>query len=397
VAALGTGSVVLLIAIRALRGPMLRVLDRAGRLLGTGAAGRPTEADGHEAWPAAARGASLLVVAGLVGAAAFFAIDPTFRALAAYPDAASSDLAGAHNSPVYPHLPFITVAAGTIFAVAGVFRLLAGAAHAPAHLTLGAFLGLAVVAQRPSFSVSDPQHYLFFGLATFLLCLHLATKLPSSGRLTTAVVAALLIGLALPHQAYQASQLLPFFRGGQAAGGAGTAAATGVARSADVEATLTEIARRVGTDRAYLMYGLAYYSVPVHHRLGLRYASYDTDLNSVTTTEVVDRIVEELRERDGVVVIERSRLDTGATTFRPDPLGNAIAWLTSAPMPGSDIQAVVFENDALIQAALIDFLRTECRPILELDGYLALEPIEPRALDGPPEHQHPRLSSAVRR
>ena len=114
--------------------------------------------------------------------------------------------------------------------------------------------------------------------------------------------------------------------------------------------------------------------MPVHHRLALRYASYHTDLNSVITTPIVEGLIAELKARNAVVIIDRTQLETGMRAFRADSLANAIPWLTSAPMPGSDLQAVVIQNDAMIQAPLLRFLREDCRPILEEDGYVALEP-----------------------
>lgn len=377
-AVLSAAAVLFLTTVAAAGLPIQRALAWAGARIGTGPGGAvPTEGNafGPSEARAFVRGVSLLLVAAVVDATAFLAIDPAFRALMAYPEAARSDLAGAHNTPVYPEVPFIAMSAATLFAIAGVIRVLTRAPARRDQLTLGAFLAMALVAQRPSFSVSDPQHHLFFGLAALLLCLHLTTRFPTARRASSLLLAVAFAGLAASVQIYQVYALLPFFRSGATAAVPAAASSISVRKSSSVQATLTDIAQRVGTDRYYLMYALDYYSVPVHHRLGLRYASYDTDLNSVTTTDIVERLIGELKDRNAVVIIDRTELDTGKRAFQADALGNAIAWVTSAPMPGSDLQSVIFENDSRIQASLLRFLREGCRPLLELDGFVALEPI----------------------
>lgn len=374
---LTAGGVMLVTAVVAARGTVRSGVARLGRIVGLmdGAAPRALE-PGPTATLALLRGISLLAVAGAVLVAAFALIDPSLGPLFGYTESARNDLAGAHNTPVYPHIPFIAMYVATVFGIAGVVRIVTRSTVTTAQLALGAFLGMALVAQRPSFSVSDPQHYLFFGLATLLIGLYLTTVFPPVRRTWSWLLAIGFAGLVASVQVYQVSVLLPFVRGGtpQSTPASASVDGTTARRSASAEASLAAIAERVGRDRRYLMYRLDYYSVPVHGRLGLRYASYHTDLNSVTTAEIVDHLIGELKERDAVVIIENSELATGKRAFQRDAIANTLAWITSAPMPGSDLQSVIIDNDSRIQASLLRFLREDSRRLIELDGFIALEP-----------------------
>lgn len=373
IALLTAGGIALLTFVVVWRRPIAAAIVRVGRVVGLDGGARHETDGAPDATRSLLRGMSLLAAAAAVLVVAFALIDPSLRALFGYTESARNDLAGAHNTPVYPHLPFIASYVATVFAIGGLARILTAGAITTAHLALGAFLGMALAAQRPSFSVSDPQHYLFFGLATLLVGLYLTAIFAPVRRFWSWTLATCFAVLVASVNVYQVSVLLPFLRaGGPAAAPATDAPAA--RRSASAEAALAAIGERVGRDRYYFMYRLDYYGVPVHARLGLRYASYHTDLNSVTTADLVDRLIRELRDRNAVVIIDRSELATGRRAFQPDALGNALAWITSAPMPGSDLQSLIIDNDAEIQTALLRFLREETRQLMELDGFVALEP-----------------------
>lgn len=319
----------------------------------------------------AARAALVLVSSSGASLGAVFLIDPTGEVLRILPETPIAYLLGAHNQPIYPHLLFLTLALASVIAVGLTLRA-AARGTARASITVVAYLALALASQRASFSTSDPNHLVFFGLPVVLLCLHLSTTFDFGARIRTALLVAVLLGFALPLQAYHLSQLLPFARGVSQESGENRAEPP--VRSDAMQAILTKAVSAVGTNRPYLMYGLTYYSVPVYQHFGLRYANYDTDFASARTPDLVSRMSNEVRRSGAYVIIRRSDLDIGGAVPQTDSLWNTVTVVTGAPLPGSDLRALILESDLRIRAPFLEFLRRDYRVIYEQDGVVVLAP-----------------------
>lgn len=322
---------------------------------------------------AVARASGMLVLGTAAAVAAFLLIDAQGRALSAYPAGATERLAGAHNLPIYPNLPFVALAALSVFGVASTLRLLTLQASDLSRMAV-AYLPLAIASQRPSFGTSDPQHIVFFGLPTLLLSLVVSRWSPAGRAVRMAIALVATLAFVIPQQLYYVSQILPSLARVLPSAAVGvTTSAPGGATTAAIESTLIHLVEELGRDRPYLMHRLTYYSIPVYHRLGLRYAGPDTDADSVTTREQVSRLISDLREKNAYVLIQRTELEERQRPFTPSPFWNALALVTGAPMPGSDLVGRMATSNARLLLPFYEFLETEYRPVRELNGIVALE------------------------
>ncbi|MSO96195.1 MAG: hypothetical protein EXQ81_10475 [Thermoleophilia bacterium] len=350
----------------------LPVLPRlAERLCAAVAGGLGTAHDtpgDSRAWSILPVGAGLLLAVALL-----YAVDPGGSALRDYPGAAAQYSTGSHGVPIAPNLLVCALLAISVFATGGTIRLLADGA---ASASLLAYLGLALLAQRGSLVSTDPVHVVSYGLPTVLLALHLSTRLPRGGRARRAGLALVLVGFALPFQSVTLAQVTPFLGGAGVTGSAPRPAASATTdaptTSAAVQAALSRIVASTGTDRPYLMYDLGYYSGPVYERFGLRHATYEPTFPNTQSPEAVRRAIEEVRGSRAYVVMRASDLDGAAASPRPDPLWDAYAAITGAPMPASSGAIVQAEARARMLEPFLVFLRSEYRRIDTVDGFVVL-------------------------
>jgi len=371
-----------LIAASSLPAAVDRLLGLA-RLLLPGPVERPGVPDASgpaaAAQPAAIvlqRGAAVLAVGMALAVAVLWAIDSSGGAMRVYPQGVVVRLEGEYNQPIYPTLPFIVFAAIGVLATAGWLRTVVNDSHSRKAVPfLAAYLLIALLGERPSIALSDPQHITFWSLPVLVLALFVLSRYRFGTPAHRVLAIAVLVGFMVPVQIYQLSQfVLPILRPAAAAATPsinGPLAGIGAARSS-VEGTLTEMVRRGGTDRPYVMYGLDYYSAPIYHRLGLRYPSYETLLTDVTTPAIEQRFTREVRGSNAFVIIARSQLDASASIVHIEPLLNAIARLTGSGMPGSDLIAAVARRNAGVMTPFLEVLRTEYKPVYEANGYVLL-------------------------
>jgi hypothetical protein len=376
VAALSVGATLLLAGARLAARPLGALVPALGRLIGAEAQ-RGAAAAANLSPPVLLGRAFGPLVAALLGAGlAFFAIDPSGRALRLYPEIALSYSAGAHNVPIYPNLPFLTLAGLTVFAAAvGLHAIIRRGATTEGPV-LAAYLLFAFLTQRGAFGVSEPTHFAFFGLPTLLLGLFLTRDLAAGARARTALATAALVGLVLPLQYYHATQLAPFFAGSRGPGGAGAGLA-GRFAGATVEAALTEAVQSVGAGRPYVMYDLDYYSLPVYRQLSLRYPTYYTMLINARTPEGIVRTIAEVRAARAIVVIRREDLWGGAPPVRAGALRRIVDTLSGAHTVGSDLAGLLGSSKARLVLPFLEFVRREYRPLWEGHGLVALGPPGP--------------------
>lgn len=321
------------------------------------------------------RGGNLLGVAALACVAVFFAIDPSGRTLAAYPETALSYSAGAHNLPLYPSLPFLAMAAFAVFAVAGAALVFTDTGLRGSRQLLIAYLMIVVLTQRGVFGVSEPTHFAFFGLPTVLLCLFLSSHLRNAATARRWMAAGVIVGMVFPLQYYHFTQLAPFF---SHRAWVATATVPGAARGPaldgrSVEAALTEAVRTLGTDRPYVMYDLDYYSFPVYRQLRLRYPMYYTMLINARTHEGIERAIDEVRSAGAIVLIRKEDLD-GVRPWTRAPRWRILDVLSAAHTAGSDLTITLLASKTNLVAPFLAFLRAEYRPIWQRDGIVALGP-----------------------
>lgn len=317
--------------------------------------------------------AALLCAAFLVCLVAFLVMDPSGRALWVYPDIALSYSAGAHNMPLYPNVPFLTLVALTIMAAAGLLSVIkVGGVSGYEALALGS-LGLALLMERGALGVAEPAHVAYYGLPIFLLCLFLlrwtALGTPVSGMLALVLV----IGVALPLQYYHVSLFTPFIATHWAK--AEARPGVGSAGKQSLQDTLLTMVERIGRDKSYLMFQLDYDSFPIYRKLGLKYPTYFTMMtSSARTHDDIRVIVSQLRANQVVILARRSDLVPNTASSGRAPGVTLLDWLSGAHTAESRLAALMQRSEDRLYQPLRDFVRESYVIELELDGIMALVP-----------------------
>lgn len=321
----------------------------------------------------ALRCGALLGVAVFCAAGAFVAIDPTGTALRVYPETALAYGGGAYNQPIYPHLPFLGLAALTVAAIAGALLLSARLDRQGAAL-IAAYALLALATQRGAFAVADPSHFVYYGLPIVLLAVvHTGNLQRGDG--ARAFVLTCIAALALPLQIYQVSQFLPSRLVASTSSRSPVSAELGGGGAAVVDA-MSKLVREGGSERPYLMYALDYYSLPLYRQFQLRYPTYESHLAATAITPAaVRRAVEEIRAARALVLVRRADFEGAAEPpVASDAPSRTLALLTGAQLPGSELRRTNAISVARIHRPLFEFLRSEYATVDERDGILLLSP-----------------------
>jgi hypothetical protein len=308
----------------------------------------------------------MLAVGALGSVLVFVAIDPSLRALVRYPESAISYSSGAYNQPVYPHLPFLALAAIVVMGCGGAIVL--AALGLRENMYLAAVLTVVtLITVRGALAVGDASHFAYYGLPAILTCLAVAAR----GGLRQPAVAAFLavIGLALSLQLYHAS-VVGLIRPPQT----GPFPVPTTALQGDVTNSLREIVKYGGTSSPYLMYGLEYYSLPIYRESQLRYASYYTFSVDLISTDHVARLIDDVRRRRALVVVAADRLRHTAIPVPSNELWNMAALLTDTQLGGAEMNALHARSSARVEAPLIAFIRDEYHEIHSVNGLVLLAP-----------------------
>jgi hypothetical protein len=336
-------------------------------------------ARGHSQVPPASvstvRAIALLAIGGCLSAAFFLFVDPTGQGLRTYPAIAESYSGGAHNVPIYPHLPFIALAAITVVTLAIVVRLAWRGLGDEVTLGVAAYSLVALMAQRAAFGAAEPSHFAFFGLPMFCLALYMSGFLSDPQAARTCLAAVLVVGIVLPMQYYHAMEFVPFFTHRL---NAGTEALEGTsvadAPSRTLEQNLRDVVEAVGTTHPYLMYEMEYSSLPVYRDFGLRYATYYTMLINARDTAGVNTVIDDVRHHQAIVVARARDLHG----LEPPPRSRAVVrlldLLSGAHTAGSDLNAVLMKSRSRLTDPFLAFIRREYIPVYERNGLMAFAP-----------------------
>jgi hypothetical protein len=322
-----------------------------------------------------ARVAGLLATAAAFCLAVFLLIDPTGGALRDYGEIARSYSGGAHNVPIYPHLPFLALATVSAVGLGALVRVVASGPRdwRAAVAVLAAVV--AIVSQRASFGAAEPLHYAYFGLPAFLIALYATTRYAATARLQTWLAAVLFVGIMLPMQYYHSTEFLPFLTARlQAAPAVPVSDNVRPASGKDLEAALRAAVVTLGPGRPYVMYEMEYYSLPVYREFGLRYPTYATMLHNARDHAGIARAIDEVRTQNAIVIVRKQDL---RGPVRPRESGGALRVLdlvTGAHTSGSDLNAVLLGSRNELTRPFLEFLERDCVRVYESDGLVAFAP-----------------------
>jgi hypothetical protein len=318
----------------------------------------------------------VVTVGGLLAAAAcFLAIDSSGRALHDYPVTAWSYASGAHNVPIYPHLPFLALSGVTVATLGALLRGSVQASSPGLLPVLATAAVLAFVDERAAFAAAEPLHFAYHGLPTFLLALFVAARVAYSARAQRALAVVLLVGIMLPMQYYHFAEFLPFLARSVstpvlAAPPAVEPEPTGIA----LERALRQLVQTVGTDRPYVMYEMEYNSLPVYRDLRLKYATYSTMLITARNETGIRRAIEEVRQRRAAVVVRKHDLAGLERPRRSTPLFRLLDLVSGAHTAGSELNALLLTSKTRLMTPFLSFVRTEYAPVYDRDGLVAFVP-----------------------
>jgi hypothetical protein len=356
--------------------PWLRpVLDRVQRLI------RIDPPLSRDVEPAArpvvvvTRAASVVAPALGIALAFFLAVDSTGMALRMYPDIAISYAAGAHNTPIYPNLPFLTLVGLSIVATAST---LIGSGDRTAGRSTAfalAYLALMVVTERGAFGVSEPTHIALYALPAILLCLFWTVRLDDGAVFRRWIAAAVVIGLLAPVQYFQSSQFWPLVaRVLRVRTNGETNRTGGAVSSRTVEQTLTDLVRCGGTKQPYLMLNLDYFSQPVYQGEHLRYVGYYPMLITSRTPAGINQMIDEVRAHRAIVIAKPADLGPFVPTAGSTGVIKMLDLVSGAHSAGSNLAEDLGRNQHRLFEPFTAFVRTEYRPLCERDGLVAYGP-----------------------
>jgi hypothetical protein len=104
------------------------------------------------------------------------------------------------------------------------------------------------------------------------------------------------------------------------------------------------------------MHRLEYYRLPIYLRYQLKPFLYHPSLTSAFTTRDIEGVIASLKGSDVIVLARRSDLSVSP----PQPF--ATHWwyyITSSPLPGSQVYNLTLEFQSRLEAPLVHFLNSD--------------------------------------
>lgn len=316
----------------------------------------------------------LLVTAGTICAASFLLIDPSGAALRSYPGIAQSYSGGAHNVPIYPHLPFLALTTVTVAALAAVIWI---ASQSPDVLAAGAlaYATVALVAQRAAFGAAEPSHFAYFGLPIFLIGVFVATRAGQQRAAQAVLAAVLLVGIMLPMQYYHLTEFLPFVAQRIHLSASVAAAPAEVPESgATLEQSLRDVVDALGSNHPYVMYEMEYSSLPVYRDFRLRYPMYSTMLITARDAAGIREAIDEVLASRAIVIIRKQDLHELDRPRRSTGLWRVLDLFSGAHTGGSELNALLLQSKTRLMSPFLEFVQTEYLPLYDRQGLLAFGP-----------------------
>ena len=324
------------------------------------------------------RGTTLLIAAAGIFVAAFLVIDPSGRSLIEYPGIALSYSGGAHNLPIYPHLPFLALTAVTVLALAALARMTLGHGGRVLIPVVVAYAALVIASERAEFASAEPSHFAYYGLPAFLVGLFATTRFGRPRLAQGALAAVLLVGIMLPMQYYYVTEFLPFFAQrlhfSVASAASPSEGRPPVPGTPSLDQQLREVVRTIGIDHPYLMYEMEYSSLPVYRDMGLRYPIYFTMLINARDHDGVRRAIGEIRERRAIVVVRKRDLIGLEPPRRSTGAWRVLDALSGAHTNGSELNALLLKSRMRLNEPFLTFVQTEYRPLYDQGGLVAYGP-----------------------
>jgi hypothetical protein len=285
-------------------------------------------------------------------------IDGTWRPLVGYLRPIVTFSAGGWNTPIDPSLPALALIAATVLTVARLWRAWRDCRGTRLAALLAAYGVMVVLMQRAGLGKADVVHLAFSGLPAFLPAA--AWTLPKAGpRPLRWMTALLIVGVVGPLQFYHAMLFVPsllqrWTRPAVSASGAGRIPAPPT--RSEIQASLAKAVEHFGTGQLYYMHRLEYFRLPIYLRYQLKPFLYHPSLTSAFTSEDIAGVIQSLRQ-SGVTVLAR-RSDLTASGATPIPT-HWWYYVTSSPLPGSEVYNLTLEFQARLEAPLVQFLNSE--------------------------------------
>lgn len=309
----------------------------------------------------------LAAVSGLFGI--FYAIDPSWQAFTASLKPLLSYSAGGGNSPIYPSLPFFSLMAVSVLAVAFTARTLLSQGWRPGVELVLALLVLSLVMQRPAFGKPDALHIAYSGLPLFLLVLLVVPSRAGWAKARSWYLGMLLLGVMLPLQVLNLFMMKPFFERKLAAWRAPEAMASeGPGSKISIQDSLRRAVAHFGEGHLYYLHVLTYYSLPVIVESRLKQVPYIATLEEAFTFEEIGQVIHELRTSRAIVISRREDLRRPV----PPAVGgwqSALYQWTASPLQGSRTFAEVVAANGALSEPLREFLASSYDVVFE-DGEL---------------------------
>lgn len=306
--------------------------------------------------PFVALGASALPLLALDGSAA---------AVVAYLKPIATFSGGGWSTPIDPSVPMLSALGVTVLAAAVLAAAWMGADSAALRPLVAALAVTIVLMERAIFGKADVLHIAYSGLPAFIVAASWATW-QGSRRIVAAVAAALVVGVAFPLQFYHAMLFAPSLLARITTGPVAHAAAPAppAASKEDIQASLSKAVDHFGAGRLYYMHRLEYYRLPIYLQRDLEPFLFHPSLTSAFTRQDIDDVIAELTRGEAVVLARRADLSLSAP--KPLPLHWAY-YLTSAPLPGSEVFNLTMEFQWRLEKPLVEFLTTAYDAVFE-DG-----------------------------
>ena len=282
---------------------------------------------------------TLLWVPGLAFAMtllAFSLIPPGMENLGHYLEVVSQFSAGGSNAPIEVSLPLLAMVALLLLAFTATITLLRKHGLRGTTAPLAALCVVCAMMQRAAFGKPDVVHIAYAALPVLIVCLAVVPGVWGIRKARTWLSISVL-ALGLPLQYYHASLFFPFVSSHLSTHQHTTAAQADA--NPPITAQLDELVQKMGSERAYYMHNLMYYSLPVYVRFKLKHALYFTIPEEAFSGGSIRTAIQQLEKTQAAVIMLRKDDEGRSTEVCPPSvaLKATIDSFAASPLPGSRV------------------------------------------------------------